>query len=63
VVGVLNVTERQGTRPFTALELEYANLISKIAASAIEDILSRKVQPRVMSGLPTLRKLRSSVKA
>ena len=42
-VGVLNVTERQGARPFTALELEYSNLVSKIAAAAIEDILSRKM--------------------
>ncbi len=42
VVGVLNVSERNGERPFTALELEYVSFISRMAASLIDDFRSRK---------------------
>jgi response regulator RpfG family c-di-GMP phosphodiesterase len=44
VIGVLNVTERWGHRPFTLSELEYLDLISSIAASAIHDCLSRQAR-------------------
>jgi response regulator RpfG family c-di-GMP phosphodiesterase len=44
VMGVLNVTERWGDRPFTPAELEYLDLVSNIAASAIHDCLSRRAR-------------------
>ncbi|MFQ5590054.1 MAG: response regulator [Phycisphaerae bacterium] len=42
VVGVLNVTERVGGRPFTTFELEYVELIATVAATAIHDITARE---------------------
>ena len=40
-LGVLNVTEKLGRKPFAPLELEYVNLICRIAASVMERILAR----------------------
>lgn len=37
-VGVLNVTDRYGRKPFGAHDLEFINLISNIGAAAIHDI-------------------------
>jgi diguanylate cyclase (GGDEF)-like protein len=42
VIGVLNVTERIGGQPFGENELEYIELIAKVAATAIQEILSRE---------------------
>ncbi len=44
VVGVLNVTGRQSGRAFTTLELEYLDLICNIAASAIDERLTRRAR-------------------
>ena len=44
VVGVLNVTDRQGKRRFEPHELEYVDLIGNIAASAIQDCLTRRAR-------------------
>ncbi|MCK4342066.1 MAG: response regulator [Phycisphaerae bacterium] len=44
VVGVLNVTDRLEQRPFATVELEYIDLISNIAASAIHDCTSRQAR-------------------
>ncbi len=40
-VGVLNATERIDARPFEPYELEYIELIAKVAATAIHDIHAR----------------------
>lgn len=40
-VGVLNVADRYGDRPFEEWELEYIDLLGSIAGSAIDDIQSR----------------------
>ena len=42
VIGVLNVTERYDGRPFKPIDLEYIDLVCNIAATAINDIESRK---------------------
>ena len=44
VVGVLNITERQGGQPFGPTELEYIDLISSIAAAAIDEIAARQAR-------------------
>jgi putative two-component system response regulator len=41
VVGVLNITERQGARPFTPWDIECIHLIANMAASAIHAICTR----------------------
>jgi len=41
VVGVLNITERRGERPFAPRELESIELLCNVAASAINDFMSR----------------------
>ncbi|MBU0717393.1 MAG: response regulator [Planctomycetes bacterium] len=42
VIGVLNVTERIGGQPFEPNELEYIELIAKVVATAMQEILSRE---------------------
>jgi len=42
VVGVLNITEREGARPFDSGELKYIDLMCNIAAAAIDDIDTRR---------------------
>jgi two-component system, cell cycle response regulator len=58
VFGVLNVTDRQGQQPFAAHELEVLNLLCNIAATAIDDLLSRlahdEAQNSIVLGLATL---------
>jgi diguanylate cyclase (GGDEF)-like protein len=44
VVGILNVTGRQGGRPFTPVDIEYLDLICNIAASAIHDRQTRRAR-------------------
>ncbi|MCP4590630.1 MAG: diguanylate cyclase [bacterium] len=41
VVGVLNIANRLGQRPFRTQELRYVDLIANIAGSAIQGLLSR----------------------
>jgi serine phosphatase RsbU (regulator of sigma subunit)/DNA-binding response OmpR family regulator len=43
-VGVLNVSDRYGDRPFDEWELEYIDLLGSIAGSAIDDIQSRQAR-------------------
>jgi len=40
-VGVLNITDRHGQRPFAPAELESIELLTNVAATAIDDLLSR----------------------
>jgi response regulator RpfG family c-di-GMP phosphodiesterase len=58
VLGVLNITERQGQQPFEAGELETLDLLCNVAATAIDDILSRQAhdlaQDSMVLGLATL---------
>lgn len=44
VVGVLNVTDRIGGRPFESRELDYIDLISGIAGTAVHSILTRRAR-------------------
>lgn len=41
-IGVLNVTEREDGRPFEPRELKYIQLISSLAATTIDDIMTRR---------------------
>ncbi|MCP4592823.1 MAG: response regulator [bacterium] len=50
-VGVLNITQRDGARPYEAQELEYVELISKIAATAIHDILTREARDQASDSI------------
>ena len=43
-VGVLNAMDRIGHQPFRPQDLEYLNLISNYAASAIQNVLSRQAR-------------------
>jgi response regulator RpfG family c-di-GMP phosphodiesterase len=58
VVGVLNITERHGQRPFEESELEFLDLLSGFVAAAIADRMSRqerdKAQDSIVAGLATL---------
>ncbi len=51
VVGVLNVTERQGHQPFEAHELEYLDLVCNMTASSLEQIQSKKAREHAHSAL------------
>ena len=44
VVGVLNMTDRIGGRPFEPRELDYVDLISSIAGTAVPSILTRRAR-------------------
>jgi len=43
-VGVLNVSDRRGGLPYTALDLEYIDLIRGIAAPAVRNLLNRQAR-------------------
>ncbi len=47
-VGVLNISNRYGDRPFEEWELEFIDLLGSIAASAIDEIHSRKTRESLM---------------
>jgi len=51
VIGVLNVTERVGHRPFESRELEYVELIGKVTATAIHDHLTRQASDRASDAI------------
>jgi diguanylate cyclase (GGDEF)-like protein len=44
VVGVLNIAGRADASPFTALDLEYVDLVCNIAASAVHDCLAQRAR-------------------
>ncbi|MCK6457332.1 MAG: diguanylate cyclase [Phycisphaerae bacterium] len=50
-IGVLNVTGRIGNEPFTPLELECIDMISHIAASAIQGLLTRKARDEARNSI------------
>ena len=58
IVGVLNVTGRHGGRPFADAELEFLRLLSSMAASAIDNFVSRQARNEahdsVVTALATL---------
>jgi HD-GYP domain-containing protein (c-di-GMP phosphodiesterase class II) len=64
VVGVLNVTERQGGRPFDPRDLEFADLLCNMAASVIDDFVSRQARDEardsVVAALATLAEYRDT---
>lgn len=51
VMGVLNVTERIGQQPFEPHELEYIELIAKVAATAMQEILSREAHSQASDSI------------
>ena len=51
VVGVLNITDRFGSRPFEPGELGYIDLLSNIAASAIEEIVTRMARDEAQDSI------------
>ncbi|MHC4698297.1 MAG: response regulator [Planctomycetota bacterium] len=51
VIGVLNVTERVGGQPFRPYELEYIELIAKVAATTLHDISSREAHDRASDAI------------
>ncbi|GMV97616.1 MAG: response regulator [Phycisphaerae bacterium] len=44
IMGVLNLTQRAGGRPFSPRELKYIELISALAAAMIDDTLTRRAR-------------------
>ena len=52
-VGVVWITDAQRRIPFTALELEYIDLIANIAASAINDFLTRRARDDARDSIVT----------
>ena len=64
VIGVLNVTQREGDRPFEARELKYVQLISSIAAAAIDDAVTRRAHDEardsIVGALATLAECRDA---
>ncbi len=58
VVGVLNVTERYGGRPFDETELEYVDLLCNMAGSAIDEFISHQARDEardsIVAALATL---------
>ncbi len=51
IVGVLNITERHGDQPFSPCDLEYIDLVCNIAASAIEEIVSREARDQARDSI------------
>ncbi len=51
VVGVLNVTERAGGRPFEPHELEYIELIGNVAASTIHNLSTREARDQASDSI------------
>lgn len=64
VVGVLNLTERAGGKPFSPVDLEYITLLSNMAASAIHGRLARQsvdeARDAIVVALATLAEHRDS---
>jgi HD-GYP domain-containing protein (c-di-GMP phosphodiesterase class II) len=64
VIGVLNVTQREGDRPFEPRELKYLQLISSIAAAAIDDAVTRRARDEardtIVGALATLAECRDA---
>lgn len=64
VVGVLNATEKQGGVPFQSRDLEYIELISKVAGTTIHDIRMREARDQasdsIMVGLASLAECRDN---
>jgi response regulator RpfG family c-di-GMP phosphodiesterase len=50
-VGVLNATDRIGRQPFCIRELEYLNLLTNTAASAIQNVLTRKARDEARNSI------------
>jgi len=62
-VGVINISNRYGDRPFEEWELEFIDLLGSIAGSAIDDIHSRQTREallRMESDLQVARKIQRS---
>ncbi|MFH1419823.1 MAG: response regulator [Planctomycetota bacterium] len=51
VLGVLNVTERAGKQPFGRNELEYIELIGKVAAATIQDLSVRQARDQASDSI------------
>jgi len=51
VVGVLNATEKDGCVPFESRDLEYIELISKVAGTAIHDIRMREARDQASDSI------------
>jgi sigma-B regulation protein RsbU (phosphoserine phosphatase) len=47
-VGVINIADRYGDRPFEEWELEFIDLLGSMAASAIDDIAARKTRESLL---------------
>lgn len=64
VVGVLNATEKAGGVPFEPRDLEYIELISKVAGTALHDLRMREARDQasdsIMVGLASLAECRDS---
>ena len=64
VVGVLNATEKEGGLPFESRDLEYIELISKVAGTAIHDMHMRDARDQasdsIMVGLAKLAEYRDN---
>lgn len=64
VVGVINITDRLTQRPFEPSELELLDLLCNIAATAIDDLLSRQerdeAQDSIVGALATLAEYRDA---
>lgn len=51
VLGVLNVTERAGKQPFGRNELEYIELIGKVAATTIQSLSARQAREQASDSI------------
>jgi putative two-component system response regulator len=51
VVGVLNATEKDDGRPFESRDLEYIELISKVAGTALHDIRMREARDQASDSI------------
>jgi len=64
VVGVLNATEKAGGTPFETRDLEYIELISKVAGTALHDLRMREAHDQasdsIMVGLASLAECRDT---
>jgi len=62
VVGVLNVTERYGGRPFDESELEYVDLLCNMAGSAVDEFMTHQARDEardsIVAALATLAEYR-----
>jgi putative two-component system response regulator len=51
VVGVLNATDKRGSLPFESRDLEYIELISKVAGTAVHDIRMREAREKASDSI------------